>query len=128
MYIYIYTYKMYVSRYTVQVPQVLALDKAAIHSEAVFHTHVSEVGFWNDDSFYERRLARSTVNCCNGHLSMFYIPTRKKYTCYSYSYTYNYCYTYNYSFRDSYNYSYNYSYSYTYSYGYSINIQTNKYT
>ena len=42
--IYIYTYKMYVSRYTVQVPQVLALDKAAIHSEAVFHTHVSEVG------------------------------------------------------------------------------------
>ena len=43
-YVYIYTYKMYVSRYTVQVPQVLALDKAAIHSEAVFHTHVSEVG------------------------------------------------------------------------------------
>ena len=34
--IYIYNYKMYVSRYTVQVPQVLALDKAAIHSEAVF--------------------------------------------------------------------------------------------
>ena len=42
------------------------------------HTQVSEVGFWNDDSFYERRLARSTVNSCKGHLSMFYIPTRKQ--------------------------------------------------